>query len=505
MNATTIVAPVARKPEPIAPPDPESARSFGSDAIAGARTTALAQVLRVALGLVTTALLAKSLSPGEFGIVGMAAVVIGFVVLFKDLGTGAAVVQREHLGAATLASLFWLNCALGLLGTALLVLAAPVLAGLFLEQRLTGPLVGLAFALTLSGPAVVPQALLQRELRFRALARIEVVSQVLGSLVAITLAWLGAGCWSLVIQVLVAQVVASIATLCIAGYRPRGGFAMASLRGVAAISGPLVGFQVFNYFARNADQALLGRFVGAAAVGDYALANRLVMQPLGSIAQVTQRVLLPVCARMQADPLRMQAAYLRVVGVVAAGIFPLLALLIALDETIVLGLFGPAWRGVVPLLGYLGWVGVVQALTTTTSVLYQALGRTDLMFGWGVVSGSAALIAFWLSAAAGPLAVAQSFFATALVLLYPGLWIPCRLIRLPLGFLLAEVARPAVIATLTGFAAAWLDSSLDAALGPLARLGVVLPVAMLLYAAAAWLFDREHAHDVRKLIRGGAL
>lgn len=495
---------VVEAPPPAAPAV-NPARSYGQDAIHGARTTAVAQGLRVALGLVTTAVLAKSLSPGEFGIVGLAAVVIGFVVLFKDLGTGAAVVQRERLEPATLASLFWLNCAIGAAGTLALALLAPVLANLFLEPRLAGPLTGLAFTLTLSGPAVVPQALLQRDLRFRALARIEVVSQVLGSVVAIALAWLGAGCWSLVVQVLVAQVIASSTTLVVAGYRPRGRFSFAALRGIAAVSGPLVGFQIFNYFARNADQALLGRFVGAAAVGDYALGNRLVMQPLGSIAMVTQRVLLPVCARMQDDPLRMQAAYLRAVGAVVTVLFPVLALLIALAPTLVLGLFGEAWRGVVPLLGYLGWVGVLQAVTTTTSVVYQALGRTDLMFGWGVVSGGAALFAFWGCAASGPLAVAQGFFVTALVLLVPGLWLPCRLIRLPLSFLFAEVVAPALLAAAAGCCAAWLDARLAGALGPLARLVCVLPVAGSVYLASVFLCDREHARDVSRLFQGGAL
>lgn len=480
-------------------------RSYGDAAIRGVRTTAIAQFLRVALGLLTTAILAKSLTPGEFGLVGMAGVVLGFVLLFKDLGTGAAVVQRDRLDDTTLASLFWMNCALGASGTLLLALAAPLVARLFAEPLLTGPLIGLAFTLAISGPAVVPQALLQRRLGFATLARIEIVSQLVGSAVAITLAFLGTGCWSLVVQVLVAQSLATLGTVAAAGYRPRAAFSLEALRAVAAISGPLVGFQVFNYFARNADQALLGRFVGAAAVGDYALATRLVMQPLGSATQVTQRVLLPVCARMQNDPPRMQAAYLRAVGAISAALFPLLALLLALDRSIVLGLFGEAWQGMIPLLGWLGWVGILQTLTSTTSVIYQAVGRTDLMFGWGVLSGTAALFAFWWSAASGPVAVAHAFFVTALVLLWPGLWLPCRLIGLPMGFLLAEVAGPAALAVLTGFVASRLDALLVATLGPLGVVLVVAPVALLFHAGAVFLFDREHARDVARLASGGSL
>ena len=500
MTTTAVLPP----PRVAGNPAPEQ-KTLSRDAIGGARTTAIAHVLRTALGLLTTALLAKSLSPAEFGLVGMAAVVVGFVVLFKDLGTGTAVVQRKSLNVDMLASLFWTNCLIGCLGTLVLALLAPWIAALFEEKALVGPLIGLAAVLALTGPAVVPQALMQRELRFGALARIELVAQVIGAVVAISLARLGGGCWSLVTQVLVSNAFATVVTLAVSGYRPALSYSTASLHGVASVSGPLVGFQVFNYFARNADQALLGRFAGAAAVGDYALATRLVMQPLGSVAQIMHRVLLPVYARMQDDASRMQAAYLRAVGAVATTLFPILALVIALAEPIVLGVFGESWRGVVPLLRCLGWVGLVQTVTSTTAVVYQAHGRTDLMFGWGLVSGCAALVAFWVSAGAGPAAVAQSYLWVSLILLYPGLWLPCRILRLPLGFLAAEVAMPALLAGLTGLLVTWLDSATASAIDPLLRVLVVGAIGAAAYLAGLLLFDRDHARDVRRILRGGAL
>jgi PST family polysaccharide transporter len=263
-----------------------------------------------------------------------------------------------------------------------------------------------------------------------------------------------------------------------------------------------VGFQLFNYFARNADQALIGRIAGAAALGPYSLALRLVMQPLGSIGQVAQRVLLPVYARMQDDKERLRAAHLRVTGAVATIVFPFLALAIALAEPLVRGAFAERWGDVAPLVSLLGAVGFVQVLTSSTAVVYQALRRTDLMFFWGVGSGSAVVLAFWIGSQRGAVGVAFAYLLVSLALAYPGIRLPLALIDLRPSRLLRAVAFPAVLALSIAGLCRLADGALSASLPPLARFATLAAAGLAVYVVGIAALDRRHARDVAKLLRG---
>src|SRR6185295_6359846 len=153
--------------------------------------------------------------------------------------------------------------------------------------------------------------------------------------------------------------------------------------GIASYSMNLAGFNIFNYFVRNADNLIIGKMLGSRELGYYALAYQIALGPVRSIGAVISRVLFPSLARLQNDRRALQDEYLKAVGVTVAVCFPLMALLVALSGVGTLALLGETWRPMIPILAVLGVVGFVQSWGVTLGAIYMTTGRTDIMMLWG--------------------------------------------------------------------------------------------------------------------------
>jgi PST family polysaccharide transporter len=465
-------------------------------AVTGMRWTGLAQVARLSLQFLTTLVFAWLLEPADFGLVGMAAVVVGFVTLFKDLGTGAALVQGDEPGPDVLSTVFWANVGIGLLAGGLLYAGGPWLADLYREPRLTGVVRVLALALPLSGPAVVPLSLLQRRLRFATIARVETTAQAAGAVAGVATAVLGAGMWSLVIHALVIAGLQSALALSACGGVAAGVFRPRLLRGVARYGAGLTGFQVTHWLTRNVDQLLLGRVFGATALGYYVLACRLVLIPLQAATSVVARVLFPLYSRIQDDHARLRHAYLRVAPALATVLFPALAGLAVISGPFVDSFFGAKWSAAAPIITLMASAGFLIVVGTSVGVIYQATGRTDLLLRWGILAAVVMIAAYAVGLAWGPLGVAAASLVAMVVLTYPGLAIPLRLIGMRAGSVFAVLVRPA-LATF-GMAAATLLFGwvIQGHVAPAVQLAAMIAFGVVAYAAASLLINRHRTREI---------
>ena len=160
----------------------------------------------------------------------------------------------------------------------------------------------------------------------------------------------------------------------------------AKVRSISSYSLNLTAFNTFNYFSRNADYFLIGRFLGAQALGYYTLAYRILLYPLQSVSAVIGRVTFPLYAQLQDDNPRFRRVYLRIARVIAALTFPMMLGLWVVAGPFVLTLFGAQWSPVIALLIIFIPVSMAQSIITTVGAIYQVKGRTDWMFRWGVGS-----------------------------------------------------------------------------------------------------------------------
>lgn len=471
-------------------------------AVSGFKWSSFSQFGQQGLQVITIVILARLLKPSDFGLVSMAAIVIGFGSLFKDLGTSAAVIQRKTLSEELLSSIFWVNAAFGLLVTGTIYLLSPLIADFFRESRVEPLLQILSTTFFISGLSILQQAILERELAFAKLAKVEITAALVGSVVGISSALLGYGAWSLVFQSLAFSAMTTFLLWTASSWRPKFFFRWKEIKEVSSYSLNLTGFNMFNYLVRNMDYLLIGRFLGARNLGYYTLAYQIMLYPLQSISTVIGRVMFPVYATIQDDTARFRNAYLKVGGAIALVTFPMMFGLWALVEPFVLAVFGPQWTPVILLLAILAPAGMIQSVGTTVGAIYQAKGRTDWMFRWGVATGIVTISAFLIGLDWGIVGVAAAYTIASLLLAYPNFAIPFRLIDLSMDDLYDALRRPftASLIMLAGVLA--IKLVLPPEMSRAWVLCLLVPAGSIIYLSANWLMNRDQVLELIGVVGG---
>ena len=475
--------------------------SLAHTAVSGAKWSLASIAGRRLMTVVTGVILARMLSPADFGLVAMALMFIGFIDLIRDLGTGAGIVQADRPSDQLLSSLFWLNLALGIAASALLASLAPAAALLFREPRLTSVLTMLSFSPLFAALSVVQTSVLVRELKFRQLAMAELAGFSLGGVTGIALALRGYGVWSLVYQSVVGTFLISLATWFASRWLPLFVFRFSSVKSLVSFSANLTGFNILNFVIRNADNVLIGRYLGAQSLGLYDLAYRVMLSSLQLVSGAFARALFPIYARLRDDHRRLGAAYLKVTGAVALIAFPVMFGIVGIAEPFVDAAFGPQWAAVVPLLLILAPVGALQAISTTVGNIYQALGRTDLLVRFAAVAGLLSVAAFVIGLQWGIVGVAACYALMQCGLAYSLFKIPLGLIGLQVTAVVQAVGR-ALLCSLGMLAAVYsVDRLLPDSVDSAARLSVLVLIGAVGYSAATWFFNREGAVELVNLVR----
>jgi PST family polysaccharide transporter len=443
------------------------------------------QFAMLLIQLPITIALSRLLAPRAFGLMAMIVVISGFLRVLVDAGLGNALIHLEDLEPRHVSTAFWMNLTLGVTLSIAVAGASPAFAALYDQPRLTALAAVTALDFTVGAFGIVQLALLRRQMRFRQIGTIQNSSVAVGGAAAIFAAALGAGVWSLVVNVLITTFVQAVLATRIGAARFKGGFDRAAARQLWSFSGHQMGFQAVNYWSRNADNFIIGKFVGAYGLGIYGRAYQLMMMPITRTGSVVTTVLFPALARMQGDTRRLKAAYLRAIGAAAFVSFPVVLALFALAPELVRILLGSRWLDVVPVLRILCVAGILQSIGTTTGVLYQACGRTDLLFRWGLASGAVTIVAFAIGVNWGVRGVASAYAIRTLALTYFNFSIPGRLIEMRYREVVAAAAGPLVLSAVMAAAMYGMGLLLPDALTGGGRIVCQIGVGALLYLAGA--------------------
>ena len=467
----------------------------------GLKWTAVSQASRLLSQLIGVLVLAHLLPPTDFGLLAMAATVTGFVSLFLDLGAGAAIVQKNDPSHQLLDSVFWLNAAFGV-GLAVLIAAVtPAIAFGLAEPRLKGVLWLLVLAFPISSLGVVHQALLEKISNFRQLAILESSASFTGLAGAAGAALAGWGVYSLVLQTLLTTFLTTCGLWLASQWRPKCRWDFREIRSLAGFSGNLVGFNIFNYFVRNADNLLIGRYLGASDLGYYTMAYKLMLWPLQNISRVVGRAMFPVFSRVQSEQNRLAEAYVRTTAAIALICAPLMFGFFVLREQFVLVALGEKWRPVAAVLAWLVPVGLLQSIGTTVGTLYLATGRTDVMFKWGVLSGIFVIPSFVIGLKWGITGVAAAYCMISVVVFYPALAIPYKLVGLRVGDVVKRCIPSLISAAVMAIAVkvalmAW-PARTDYMLP---RLILLISLGILIYSGLSLLTQRVLLNDIRRVM-----
>jgi len=412
----------------------------------GVRWTAGGQLATQFIGFGVNVVLARLLMPADFGLLAMSLVGVELLDIFKTMGTRTAVIREKEVSNELLSSIFFLNCFLGLFLTGFVAIGAPLLGWLYGDPRVSEILRVLSVMFIISSLGVVPGALLHRDMRFNRLAAVAWADALTNGFVVIVLAFRGWGVWALVAAVIARSVSSVVLFWVFSGWRPWFYFRWSEIRKVHRFGLYLTGQQVFNLLIRNAHNLIIGRFLGPTPLGYYSMAFRLYRFPVQAISGVIRTVLFPALSRVQDDNLKIRTAYLRACGAISLVALPLMGGMWALATPFVYVVFGSKWVPMIPLLIILAPVGFLNSILATVGVLYTVKGRTDWLFYWEIVLGTAIVLSCFLGLPWGILGVATGFAITTILLAYPSFAIPFHLIDLRLPELFSAL-RSYMVAT----------------------------------------------------------
>lgn len=459
-----------------------------------ARWLALAQLGKVGIQLISITVLARLLEPRYYGLTAIAAAVTAFASLFRDLGTTAALIQARELTEETKSTAFWISVSMGSALCLIMLTAAYPAARYFAEPELTWVFVLVAFTFPLSALSAVPSTLLERAGRFRELTVVEVGIQALGLGLAIALALAGAGVYSLVAPSVVATALTTLCIYRLNPWRPTRKTTRTAWQSMARFSANLTGFNIINYFARNADTLIIGKLLGAGPLGIYATSMKLMLFPLQSITYVSNRALFPVLSQAQNEPETFSTLYLNTVRFVSLLTFPLMLGLWVSREPFVQAMYGARWLGMVDVLSWLTPVGVIQSINSTTGTVFMARGRTDTLLYLGVFSAVLQVGAFWIGAQRGMTEVAKLYLVANVFCALPSFYLVMRLAHISPATGLRALAPATAAAALMCAACALTSHLVGTRLPPAGHLLALVAVGVLVYAGTLkWGFPASWA------------
>lgn len=391
-------------------------------ATVGAAFTGGAQAFRMGLQLLSVVVLSRLLSPEDFGLMAMISPLMLFVMLFGQLGLNNAVITARTLTLSQISTVFWINTGFAAILATIFAACSPLIAWFYGEPRLMAPVLVLSGSILISAAGAQQQALITRSMRFARLAVIDVLSATAGFLLAVMIALAWPGVWALVANTVGTALFTSLCLWLSSNWRPRRLFHLAEAMPMVHFGKGMLGFNIFNFFSRNLDNVLIGRFAGAVQLGYYDRAYKLLLFPLSQINQPVGRVVIPILSKLVDEPARYRAFYLRTVQQLLLFTLPGVVFMITNAQDAIPAVLGSHWVSSVPIFVWLGFAALHQPISATTGWLFISQSRTGEFAQWGLVVALTSIAAFVAGLPWGALGVAAAYALSDLFIRMPIVW-----------------------------------------------------------------------------------
>jgi O-antigen/teichoic acid export membrane protein len=408
-------------------------------------------VLGKGLAFLATAVLARLLTPVEFGVVGFATLVVSFLDATRGLGLGAALIQRredtETIGEVA-STAFTLNLGLGVLLTGLAFASAPFVGGFFAEPRVVPLLRVLSLIFVLNALGAMHTVLLQRDLQFSKKLIPDLGRTIVKGVASVGLALAGAGVWALVVGQLAGAFAATVLAWTVCPWRPALGVDRRAARALLAFGSIMSAQEVVAGLWSNVDYLVVGKVLGPTSLGLYTLAYRLPELLVLNVLWVLAAVLFPAYARLQDDPGALRAAFLSTARYILLAVTPVAVGLMISADVVVRVAFGDAWLAAVPAVRLHALFALILSVGFHAGDVYKATGRVDVLLKLGLFHLAVLLPLLLAAAPHGIAAVAAAHVVAAACYRTVDLLVASRM----LGIAMRDVVRP-VVPSLKGAAA----------------------------------------------------
>lgn len=456
------------------------------------------QLFRQFVAIGTTIVLARYLSPTEYGIFAMTLFVNELAQLFIDFGIGSALIQRKEVSQTLLSTCFWANLAIGVLVGVLVVAVGPAAADYFKQPLVQHLLWVSALNLVVTGLVVMPQAVLTRQLAFNHVALGTTIGSLVGAGCTVVLAVMGAGIWSLVFQPLIGTAVNLVYLVWRSAWRPSFEFQPASMKGIMGFSGQLLISNIANHLTRNLQQLIVAPVIGASAMGLLSMAITVAWMPVAQFTSAAVRAIYPVFARLQDSQHRVDAGVRKTISVVSLIAFPTLLGLAVLAPELLIVVFGAQWAEAAPLVSVLSGLCLVQSVTFLVGSTLLARGRADLTMKISLASVPIVAAALWSAREHSILWVTVALTLSHLSVSLLTLHLSLRGTQVGWRGLLATIFRP-LVCTLLMALILWLAKQSMLSLPQATRLLTLIGIGAVSYLLMSWFINRKAVDELIQL------
>lgn len=477
-------------------------------AVRSAGVTVLSQGAVFAVQVIATVVLARLLTPADFGVVTMVTTFSLLIMSFGLNGYTEAVLQRNDIDHLLASNLFWINLGVGLLATVGFAAAGSLLARFYGDPRVAQVAVGMSLTIFISSTSVVHVALLKRALRFSSTSANDIVASAVSVSVSILLAWMGWGYWALVAGAVARLLIQSIGAWYLCQWLPSLPRRVKGTGSVIWFAMHVYGRYSVNYFARNTDNLLVGWRFGPVSLGFYKKAYDLFLLPANQLLAPVSEVVLSTLSRLDRNSLQYRRYFLNGLSILAFVGMGAGALLTLIGKDLIRLLLGHKWDAAGQIFTYFGPGIGIMLIYATHGLIHLSIGRADRWFRWVIVEFTVTASLFLIGLRWGPVGVAAAWSASFWILTLPGFWYAGRPIHFGVAPIISTVWRYVVASVIAGGASAliirevpWLLSS-PSAIFALARIVIISVLFSALYVGAVILLHGgpEPLHRFAKLL-----
>lgn len=474
-----------------------------TQAISGVKWNGISIGVVTILQFITLAILARLLSPSDFGLMGMIMVVIGFAQAFADMGLSNAIIQRQDVPESHLSSFFWINVSIGTLLFVCILLIRPLAVIYFKQSILSNYLIFAAFIFLITPVGQIFRTLLRKELKFKTLSKIEIGGTVVYSVSTVSLALAKFGVLSLIFG----QLIRSLFTVGILFFvfrkiwLPRFHFSIKETKSYLSFGAFQMGERAVNYLTANIDYIIIGRFLGASPLGFYTLAYRIMTIPLAKINPVITRVAFPAFSKIQDDNSRMRRGYCKVINYISMLSFPMLAGMLIVAPEFVRLVYGAKWEPTVIVLQIFCLVGIFKSLGNPIGSVLLAKGRADIGFYWNVFAVIMISLAVIVGVNWGIVGVAVAILILQVPFFFIIQPIVNRLIELKFSQYFKSVKLPLIYSGIM-FVGIILSKMILANINTLPLFITTVAVGVIIYTVSYYIKDKAVFLELKSMLKG---
>lgn len=413
--------------------------------VRGGLITIPSKFVTISLQLASTVILARILTPEDFGLVAMVVSVTAFAGLFRDLGLSSAAIQKQDLNIYQHSNLFWINVALGIFLTLVVSSLSPIVAMFYERPELKSATICISFVFLAGSLGAQHRVALTKQMDFLRIELSAISGSILGFIVSVILAKNSFGFWALIWGVLASQTWTSLALITFSPLKIRGYSSTTRMDSILKFGVHVTLFEFFNYLHRNFDNILIGRIWGPQSLGIYSRAYQMLMLPIQALRGPINAVAFPALSALDSKSIEYRIYYRRIAGILALASMPLTGFLFLVSDPLILLALGPGWDSVVPIFTILAVSAFIQPVASLRGLVLLSSGQGRKYSIWGLVNTIFVAIAFLLAIRWGGKGIAISYAIVNYLLLFPSLKFCFENTSIRISDFVVSVARPAAI------------------------------------------------------------